>query len=59
MALVRYEPDAMVAEVVLAAPPLNLFSAALIDDLEAALAREGYEPDRPLVEELRRRFSAS
>jgi hypothetical protein len=33
------------------------FRQALIDDLEAALAREGYEPDRPLVEELRRRFT--
>ena len=35
------------------------FREALITDLEAALAREGYEPDRPLVEELRRRFSTS
>jgi hypothetical protein len=34
------------------------FRQALIDDLEAALAREGYEPDRPLVEELRRRFTS-
>ncbi len=35
------------------------FRKALIADLEAALAQEGYEPDSPLVEELRRRFSAS
>jgi hypothetical protein len=35
------------------------FRQALIDDLESALAREGYEPDRPLVEELRRRFIES
>ena len=35
------------------------FRVALIADLEATLAREGYEPDRPLVEELRRRFAAS
>jgi hypothetical protein len=35
------------------------FRQALITDLEAALALEGYEPDRPLVEELRRRFSTS
>ena len=32
------------------------FRRALIDDLESALAREGYEPDRPLVDALRRRF---
>jgi hypothetical protein len=32
---------------------------ALIADLEATLAREGYEPERPLVDELRRRFGAS
>ncbi len=35
------------------------FRQALIDDLEAALAREGDEPDRPLLDELRRRFSSS
>ena len=33
------------------------FRRALIDDLESALAREGYEPDRPLVDALRRRFA--
>jgi hypothetical protein len=33
------------------------FRAALIADLEAALAQEGYTPKRPLVDELRRRFA--
>ena len=33
------------------------FQAALVADLEAALAREGYEPSRPLVDELRRRYA--
>ena len=32
------------------------FREALIADLEAALAREGYEPARPLVDELRKLF---
>jgi hypothetical protein len=32
------------------------FREALIADLEAALAAEGYEPDPELVEALRRRF---
>jgi hypothetical protein len=35
------------------------FRRALIRDLEAALAQAGYEPDRPLVDELRRRFADS
>jgi hypothetical protein len=35
------------------------FRQALIADLEATLAQEGYEPERPLVEELRRRFTGS
>jgi len=35
------------------------FRRALMDDLEATLAREGYEPDRPLVNALRRRFADS
>jgi hypothetical protein len=35
------------------------FRQALIDDLEATLAREGYEADRPLVEALRRRYAES
>jgi hypothetical protein len=33
------------------------FRQALIADLEATLAREGYEPDPPMVDELRRRFT--
>jgi hypothetical protein len=32
------------------------FRRALIADLESTLAQEGYEPDRPLVDALRRRF---
>lgn len=32
------------------------FRKALIADLESALAREGYEPDPPLLDALRRRF---
>jgi hypothetical protein len=35
------------------------FRRALIADLEATLAREGYEPDRPLVDALRRHFADS
>jgi regulator of protease activity HflC (stomatin/prohibitin superfamily) len=33
------------------------FQAALVADLEAALVREGYEPSRPLLTELRRRYA--
>jgi hypothetical protein len=32
------------------------FRRALVEDLEAALRRAGVEPDRIVVEELRRRF---
>ena len=32
------------------------FRAALIADLESALAQEGYEPDERLLEELRERL---
>ena len=46
-------------EIVARAEADAVFRRALIDDLEATLAREGYEPDRPLVDELRRRYSAS
>jgi hypothetical protein len=35
------------------------FRRALIADLEATLAREGYEPERPLLDALRRRFADS
>lgn len=34
------------------------FRRALVADLEAALAREGYEPSAALVESLRERFRA-
>ena len=33
------------------------FRDALVADLEAALAKEGYEPDRRLVSELEKRLS--
>jgi hypothetical protein len=36
-----------------------VFRQALIADLEATLQLEGYEPDRHVVEELKRRFSES
>ena len=35
------------------------FRAALIADLEQALAAEGYEPDRRVLDELRERLSES
>jgi hypothetical protein len=35
------------------------FRQALIADLEATLEQEGYEPDRPLVEALRKHFPAA
>jgi hypothetical protein len=35
-----------------------VFRRALIDDLESALREAGVQPDRIVVEELRRRFSA-
>jgi type VI protein secretion system component VasF len=34
------------------------FRRALLEDLESALRRAGYEPDRVVVQELRRRFRA-
>jgi hypothetical protein len=33
------------------------FQTALIADLEAALEQEGYEPTRPLLDELRKRYA--
>lgn len=33
------------------------FRAALVDDLEKALAAEGYEPDRRIVNEIRARLA--
>jgi hypothetical protein len=35
------------------------FREALIADLEATLAQEGYEPERPVIDALRRRFADS
>ena len=35
------------------------FRAALVDDLEQALAAEGYEPDRRLLTEIRARLDES
>ena len=35
------------------------FREALVADPEAALALEGYEPDRRVLDELKRRFSES
>ena len=35
------------------------FRAALIADLESVLARDGYEPERRIVGELRERFAES
>jgi hypothetical protein len=49
----RSELDQIVARVEADAE----FRRALIDDLEATLAREGYEPARPQVEALRRRLA--
>jgi hypothetical protein len=49
----RTEFDAIVARAEADAE----FRRALIADLEATLEQEGYEPDRPLVDELRRRFA--
>lgn len=46
-------------EIVTRAEQDSAFRAALIADLEAALAAEGYQPGDRLVEELRRRFAAS
>jgi hypothetical protein len=46
-------------EIVRRAEEDAVFRQALIDDLEATLAREGYEPDRPVVQALRRRYSRS
>ena len=52
-------PDARRAmdEIVARAEADADFQAALVADLEAALAREGYEPSRPLLDELRRRYT--
>ncbi len=43
-------------EIVARAEADGAFQAALVADLEAALAQEGYEPSRPLLDELRQRY---
>jgi hypothetical protein len=43
-------------EIVARAEADAAFQASLVADLDAALAREGYEPSRPLLEELRRLY---
>ena len=44
-------------EIVARAEADQAFRAALVADLEAALAQEGYEPDRRLLSELERRLA--
>ena len=46
-------------EIVSRAEADRAFRSALISDLERALASEGYEPDRWIVDELRARLSDS
>ena len=46
-------------EIVARAEADQAFRAALVADLERALAAEGYEPDRRIVDELRERLSES
>jgi hypothetical protein len=46
-------------EIVVRAEADLAFRAALISDLEQALAAEGYEPDRRIVDELRERLADS
>ena len=48
-----------IAEIVARAEADAEFRQALIADLEATLAQEGYEPERPLLDALRRRFADS
>jgi hypothetical protein len=46
-------------EIVARAEADAAFRIALIADLEAALAHEGFEPDGRIVDELRKRYSQS
>jgi hypothetical protein len=46
-------------EIVMRAEADQAFRAALVADLERALAAEGYEPDRRIVDELRERLDQS
>lgn len=47
------------AEIITRAEADLAFRRALVADLERALAAEGYEPDRRIVDELRERLSES
>ena len=47
----------MMDEIVARAEADASFQAALVADLEAALEQEGYEPSRPLLDELRKRYA--
>src|SRR3954454_10626042 len=49
MPTATYERDGDVAEIVIAAGPLNLFTPELFSDLEAAVARAASERPRALV----------
>jgi len=44
-------------EIVARAEADAAFQQALVADLESALEREGYEPTRPLLDALRRRYA--
>ena len=46
-------------EIVTRAEADRAFRSALVADLERALAEEGYEPDRRIVDELRERLRES
>ena len=46
-------------EIVARAEEDRAFRSALVADLDEALAAEGYEPDRRIVDELRERLSES
>jgi hypothetical protein len=46
-------------EIVARAEADAVFRSAMIADLEAALAQEGFEPDGRTIAELRRRYSTS
>ena len=49
MAQAFYEQDGDVGEIVLDAPPLNLFSPAMFDDLEAAIVQAQEAAPRALI----------
>ncbi len=49
---------AMLDEIVMRAEADAAFRAVLVADLEQALAAEGYEPDRRVIDQLRERLAA-